>query len=257
MNNKKDVKILIVDDQPSMLETFTDILTDKGFLVDVAEDGFQAIDKVKQAKYDIIFMDIRMPGINGVQTFREIKKVDEGAAVIMMTAYAVEDLVREAIIEGAYTVIYKPFDIERIVSTIERVLKKMLVLVVDDRLEDRETFKDLLEGRGFKVATAKTGHEAIDLVRQGNFDIIFLDIKLPDLDGVKTFEEVHKIRPEVPVIMVTGYTVEESIQQAVEKGAYTCLFKPIDVERLIRVMDEVWEIKRKQRPPTTPSRSSS
>lgn len=252
----KNIKILIVDDQPGMLETFTDILAEKGFQADIAEDGFQAIEKVKQTKYSIIFMDIRMPGINGVQTYREIKKVDTEAAVIMMTAYAVEDLVREAIIEGAYTVIYKPFDIERIVSTIERVLKKMLVLVVDDRLEDRETFKDLLEARGFKVATAKTGAEAIALVKQGSFDIIFLDIRLPDIDGVKTFEEVHKISPEVPVIMVTGYTAEESIQQAIERGAYTCLFKPIDVERLIKVMDEVWEKKQKQAK-SAPSPSSS
>ncbi|OGQ04099.1 MAG: hypothetical protein A2W61_07095 [Deltaproteobacteria bacterium RIFCSPLOWO2_01_44_7] len=242
---KKDIKILIVDDQPGMLETFTDILEDRGFFVEVAEDGFQAIDKVKKTNYDIIFMDIRMPGINGVQTFREVKKINPKVAVIMMTAYAVEDLIKEAIIEGAYTVVYKPFDMERIISTIERVLTKMLILVVDDRLEDRETFKDLLEARGYKVAAAKTGNEAIDLVKQGNFDIIFLDVRLPDIDGVKVFEEVHKIRPEVPVIMVTGYTAEESIQQAIEKGAYTCLFKPIDVERLVKIMDEIWERKRK------------
>src|SRR3990167_3578570 len=126
---KKDIKILIVDDQPGMLETFTDILEDRGFFVEVAEDGFQAIDKVKKTNYDIIFMDIRMPGINGVQTFREVKKINPKVAVIMMTAYAVEDLIKDAIIEGAYTVVYKPFDMERIISTIERVLTKMLILV--------------------------------------------------------------------------------------------------------------------------------
>jgi CheY-like chemotaxis protein len=98
-----------------------------------------------------------MPGINGVQTYREIKKLNEKTRVIMMTAYAVEDLIREAIEEGAYTVVYKPFDMENIISTIERLLKTQLVLVVDDRLEDRETFKDLLEARGYKEGRRSQG----------------------------------------------------------------------------------------------------
>src|SRR3989339_1645905 len=119
----KDVNILIVDDQVNMLETFTDILRDKGYKVTTAEDGYTAIDKVKKQSFDVIFMDIKMPGINGVQTFREIKKINPKTAVIMMTAYSVEGLVKEAIEEGAYTVIYKPFEIERVVETIERVLK--------------------------------------------------------------------------------------------------------------------------------------
>src|SRR3989338_4358962 len=84
---KKDIKILIVDDQPGMLETFTDILEDRGFFVEVAEDGFQAIDKVKKTNYDIIFMDIRMPGINGLKTFREEKKINQKVAVIMMPVF--------------------------------------------------------------------------------------------------------------------------------------------------------------------------
>ena len=85
----KTANALVVDDQIGMLETFTDILEDKGFNVATAEDGFQAIRKVKEQQLDIIFMDIKMPGINGVQTFREIKKINPKASVIMMTAYSV------------------------------------------------------------------------------------------------------------------------------------------------------------------------
>lgn len=238
---KKDVNILVVDDQIGMLETFTDILEDKGYHVETAEDGFTAIDKVKQTPFDIVFMDIKMPGINGVQTFREIKKLSSQTRVIMMTAYAVEDLIKEAIEEGAYTVVYKPFDMERIIHTIERVLKTMLVLVVDDRLEDRETFKDILEARGYKVATAKDGHEAVSLIRKEIFDIVFLDVKMPEFDGVAAFEEIHKVRPEIPVIMVTAYTADELVKQALDKGAYACLFKPLDMEKLVKLLDEIGE----------------
>lgn len=257
MNEAKDSRILIVDDQPGMRETFTDILTDKGYQVEVAEDGYQAIERVRKSPFDIIFMDIRMPGINGVQTYREVKKIDPKAAVIMMTAHAVEDLVREAITEGAYTVIYKPFDVDRIVATIERVIKGMLVLVVDNSLEDRQALKELLEARGYRVAAAKNGTEAVHLVREGSFDIVFLDVGVPNDDGLKTFEEVHKIRPEVPVIMLTGNSEEKSVQNALQKGVYTVLFKPIDVAGLIKTMDEVWEEKRQQKREQVPSPSSS
>jgi len=231
--------VLVVDDQIGMLETFTDILEDRGFSVATADDGFAAIKKVKEQSFDLIFMDIKMPGINGVQTFREIRKINPKIAVIMMTAYSVEDLVKEAIEEGAYTVIYKPFDMDKIIQTIERVLKTKLILVVDDRLEDRETFKDILESKGYKVTLAKDGYKAIELVKQDKFDIIFIDVKMPGIDGLKTFEEVHKIKPDIPVIMVTGYSVEELVKEAIEKGAYACIYKPLDMDRIMKIVEEV------------------
>ena len=102
--------ILVVDDLKSSRLTLGGILEDEGHNVVLAENGYQAIEAAKQIPFDLIFMDIKMPGINGVQTFREVKKINPQAAVIMMTAYSVEDLVREALEEGAYAVVYKPFD---------------------------------------------------------------------------------------------------------------------------------------------------
>ncbi len=169
-------KVLVVDDQIGMLETFTDILEDKDCDVVTADDGFTAIKRVKEQSFDIVFMDIKMPGLNGVQTFRELKKINSEITVIMMTAYSVEDLIEEAVEEGAYAVIYKPFDMDRVIQTIEKVLENSLVLVVDDRLEDREVFADILADKNYRVTTAKDGYEAIDLVKQDKFDIIFIDV---------------------------------------------------------------------------------
>lgn len=236
---QKEVNILVVDDQIGMLETFTDILEDSGFNVATAEDGFTAIRKAKEQPFDLIFMDIRMPGINGVQTFREIKRINPQIAVIMMTAYSVEDLIQEAIDEGVYTVIYKPFDMAKVIQTIERVLDQGVILVVDDRLEDRQTFKDILEHKGYRVTTAKDGYEAIDLVKDGDFNVVFIDVKMPGIDGLKTFDEVHKIKPKIPVIMVSGYSVEDILQEAIEKGAYACLSKPLDMDKILNVLKKI------------------
>ena len=236
--------ILVVDDQIGMLETFTDILEDRDCNVVTADNGFTAIKKVKEQSFDLIFMDIKMPGLNGVQTFRELKKIDPKITVIMMTAYSVEDLIEEAVEEGAYAVIYKPFDMDKVIQTIERVLENNLILVVDDRLEDRQLFADILADKDYQVTTAKDGYEAIDLVKKDNFGIIFIDVNMPGIDGVQTFEQIHEIRPDVPVIMITGYSVEEMLKEAVGKGAYACLHKPFDMEKIIQIVEEVKDNKK-------------
>jgi two-component system response regulator HydG len=237
--------ILVVDDLKSIRLTLGGILEDEGHNVVLAENGYQAIEVVKQTPCDLVFMDIKMPGINGVQTFREIKKINPKAVVIMMTAYSVEDLIKEALEEGAYAVVYKPFDIEKIVSIIESALRKTLILIVDDSFADGETLKAILEERGYSVVTVSTGAEALARVREKRFDIIFLDVRLPNMDGVELFEQVKAIDPEAAVIMMTGYSEEELVQKAISRGAYTCIYKPFDINRILTLAGELSRQRRK------------
>ena len=233
--------ILVVDDLRNIRLTLGAILEDAGHNVVMVENGYEAIEAARKTHFDVVFMDIKMPGINGVQTFREVKKIDPKAAVIMMTAYSVEDLVKEALEEGAYTIVYKPFDIDRIIALIEELLhEKVLILVVDDQFGDRETLKVILEEKGYRVATAKDGSEAIEMVKEKHYDIIFLDVKLPDMNGVQVFEQVKGIDPKAAVIMMTGYSAEDLIRRAISQGAYTCIYKPFDMEKVIGLVEEIW-----------------
>lgn len=232
--------ILVVDDLRSIRLTLGGILEDKGHNVVTVEDGYQAIEAVRKIHFDAIFMDIKMPGINGVQTFREVKKIDPRTAVIMMTAYSVEDLVKEALEEGAYTIVYKPFDIDKIISLIDELLcEQTLILVVDDQFGDRDTLKTILEDKGYRVATATDGIEAVKMVAEKHYNIIFLDIKLPGMDGIETFEQVKKIDPKAVVIMMTGYTAEDLIERAISGGAYTCIHKPFDMEKVLSIVESI------------------
>ena len=97
---------------------------------------------------------------------------------------------------------------------------------------DRETLKGVLETKGYRVAAAKDGTEAIEMVKEKHYDIIFLDVKLPDMDGVQTFEQVKEIDPKATVIMMTGYSVEDLVRRAISEGAYTCVYKPFDIEKV-------------------------
>ncbi|MBW2306806.1 MAG: response regulator [Deltaproteobacteria bacterium] len=118
-----NAQILIVDDDPGMTETLADILCDKGYGVNVAGDGYKAIEKGKEGRYDVALMDIKMPGLNGVETFEKFKQISPLTSVIMMTAYSVGELVKEALMKGAYDVIYKPLDIEKLITMIKAICK--------------------------------------------------------------------------------------------------------------------------------------
>lgn len=116
--------VLIVDDLRSIRLTLGGILEDEGHNVVIVGDGYQAIEAVKKTHFDVIFMDIKMPGIDGVQTFMEVKKIDSRAVVIMMTGYSVEDLVKRAVSEGAYTCLHKPFDIAKVIALVETIARE-------------------------------------------------------------------------------------------------------------------------------------
>jgi len=112
-------RVLIVDDDILFLKSLARILKLRSCDTATAEDGFKAIEKVREKRFDYILMDIVMQGMNGVETYKEIKGISPQAKVIMMTAYSVEDLVREALDEGAYGVVYKPPDIDKILGLLK------------------------------------------------------------------------------------------------------------------------------------------
>ena len=111
-------RIMVVDDDPGLRTTLEAILEDEGYDVTTAEDGYAAVELARQTSYSLIFMDIKMPGMNGVEALREIKKVRPDSVVVMQTGFAVEGLIREAVEEGAYAVLHKPVAVEEIIRII-------------------------------------------------------------------------------------------------------------------------------------------
>ena len=115
-------KILVVDDEKDLAKMLAAILQIKGYEAKPCLDGYKAIEEVRSIHYNLIMMDIRLPGINGVEVFIKIKEIDPKVKVIMMTGFACEELLSEAVKQGAYGYIYKPFKPERMFEMIEKVL---------------------------------------------------------------------------------------------------------------------------------------
>lgn len=123
MEDRK-LKILIVDDEDGLRLSMAGIIEMEGHEVFDASNGHDAIELAKQHSFDLAFFDIKMPGINGVETFKQIKKINPKMISVMMTAYAVQHLIQEALNEGAYACISKPFDMEKIMETIKDISQK-------------------------------------------------------------------------------------------------------------------------------------
>lgn len=238
---KEKISILIVDDDIGMIETLRDIFELEGYEVHMAADGYKAIEMVKNTGFDVILMDIKMPGLNGVETFMQVHEISPGTKVIMMTAYALEDLIKKAITEGAYAVIYKPLDIDNALALIVSSQSGGIILAVDDDPATLKTFKDILHKKGYKIATAESGETAIRLVKETAFDIVFIDVKMPVMNGLETYLKIKKLHPSITVVMVTGYPqdTEELVQEAIEGSVYTCLYKPLDMDQVLALIERI------------------
>ncbi len=220
----------------------TDILEAKGYEVKSENSGEAAIAKVKEESFDVILMDIKMPAMNGVEAFKQIKKISPKTAVIMITAYSLEDLIKEALQEGAFGVLRKPLDIDKLIEQIGLAKERgMLILITDDDPNTRETFKDVLEAKGYKVSTAATGEEAIELSRERPSDILFMDMKLPALNGLEAYLAIKEINPRVIAVIITGYYEEtkDLVDKALEKGVYTFLQKPLNMDKVLALIEEL------------------
>lgn len=237
----ENTKLLIVDDDVNFGNTLSKVLAKKGYETTTAKDGFRALELMKENEFDTVLMDIKMPAMNGVETYKKIKEIRPSTVVIMMSAFSVADLIREAVKEGAYAVIRKPFEIETIINMIEKAKSGALLAIVDDDPGICKSMKNVLEKKGYSVTTCATGEEAISLARMRPQDIIFIDMKLPVLNGLEVYSEIKKINPKAVAVIMTAYRQEmdELVKQALKKGAYACLYKPFDMDEAIKIIDEV------------------
>ena len=230
------IKVLVVDDQRSIRLTLSAILESRGCDVTGVEDGYRAVDTAAEDSFDLILMDIKMPGINGVQTFREIKKTSPETLVVMMTGYAVQDLVDTALEEGALSIIYKPFEMEEVFKLVDSISKSVKILVVDDNTLIRESLTEILVNNGHEVVSASQGDEALELVNDGSFDLALIDLNLPGSDGFSIFKQLQEISPSTGVVFITGVELAGELKDASEEIAYPVLYKPLDIQNLLTLV---------------------
>jgi two-component system, NtrC family, nitrogen regulation response regulator NtrX len=115
------------------------------------------------------------------------------------------------------------------------------ILVIDDEKSIRNTLQEVLEYENHKVDVATNGSEGIDLFDKGEYDIVLCDIKMPGMDGIEVLEKLHEQCHDVPIIMISGHGNIDTAVEAIKKGAYDFIEKPLDLNRLLVTMRNATE----------------
>ncbi len=256
-----DLKVLLVDDNVYSREVLKTYLEDFHLSPDMAESSEEAIDKAAETNYDLVIMDYRMPRLNGVETWRQIRKVLPQGDIpicLLITAFADDDVVNDALNEGMRKVLSKPvsqsalfdtlvelFSGEKIASSqnltssrrpkgFNQIMGAHILLVEDNEI-NQQVAKEILELEGFWVDIAENGQIAIEKATQKQYDIILMDLQMPVLDGyeaTKLLRSQYKI--SVPIIALSADAMSGTEASTQAAGMNDYLAKPIDIEELFK-----------------------
>jgi two-component system response regulator HydG len=234
------LRILIVDDDQHMTHTLADILSVAGYETVQASSGPEALEKIRAEAFDCILTDVKMPGMNGVEMHRLLRQTQPGLPVVLMTAYAADELIHKGLDEGIVGVFDKPLVMNQLLAFFNSLARSRLIVIVDDDPAFCQTLEDILFQRGFKVAQFTDPHIDVKLMA-AEAQVILLDLHLNHINGLDVLREIRRSYPTLPVLLVTGYRKEmaEVIQGALEINAYACLYKPLEIPQLLQMLSEV------------------
>jgi two-component system, OmpR family, response regulator CpxR len=123
---------------------------------------------------------------------------------------------------------------------------KVKVLLVDDEQEFVEVLAERLEARGFDVRTSFSGDDALSKLKEGDADVVILDVLMPGKDGMETLREIKQLNPIIEVIMLTGHATIETAISGLKLNAYDYLMKPTDTEALVTKITNAYRRKASQ-----------
>ncbi|WP_456325873.1 response regulator [Desulfonauticus submarinus] len=113
------------------------------------------------------------------------------------------------------------------------------ILIIDDEIAFVDVLKKRLEKRKFQVDVAYSGQEGIQLLRKKDFDLVLLDLKMEDMDGLDVLNILRRMIPNLPVILLTGHASEETIKKGMLLGAHAYVLKPCDLEELLECIKQI------------------
>jgi DNA-binding response OmpR family regulator len=234
-------RILVVDDEQDTCANLQDILTDLGYQVDVAYDGPTALQLAKKSRYDVALLDLKMPGMDGLELYRRIKQLRAGTVAMIVTAYAGSETAQSAMAAGAWKILPKPVDFPKLMALVEQALDQPLVMLVDDDQELCDSLWDLLRERGFRVCVAHDAKAAAERLEEREHKVVLIDMKLPEGDGREVFQAVRTANPEARTVIITGHRgeLEERVAQVLSEGADAVCYKPFDVGNLLTTLQSL------------------
>jgi len=262
---RANLKVLIVDDNASARRILEEMVRGFGFQPETAESGEEAVRLAQNEAYDLILMDWRLTGIDGIEASRRIRSQDRGQepVIFLITAYDRADLAErmdQATIDG---LLLKPISESTLYDAVATALHKRdqggleswqsrhtpqqsqtryqaRVLVVEDNEINRLVAEEMLGLRGIQVTSAASAAIAIDLLLSQTFDLIFMDVQMPGMDGLEATRKIRSNRQliQIPIVAMTANAMMGDRERCLQAGMTDYLAKPIDPLALQGILEK-------------------
>src|SRR6185369_8763899 len=244
-------RALVVDDSDHARAVIMGMLEDMTFLATEVSSGPAAVDEVRRAAnegrpYDVVYLDWRMPEMDGMATARRIMSLGLATppTLMIVTAYGREEMVKEARCVGIDHVLIKPVNASLLFDTTMTALgaaqraapparaaidkasshqrlaaiRGARVLVVEDNDINQQVARELLEDAGLVVEVADNGQIALDMVRRSRYDLVFMDMQMPVMDGITATREIRKVKwlARLPIVAMTANAMEQDRRKCMD-----------------------------------------
>ncbi|MDE2445466.1 MAG: response regulator [Alphaproteobacteria bacterium] len=198
------LKILIADDDVDNAQSLGELFELEGHEAVVVYDGEAAVRAYHHHQFDLAFLDVMMPGKNGVESFLEIRKHCPNAKVYMMTGYSVEQLIRQATDNGAMGVLTKPVDLNKISAALKDAGTSGVVVVSENDPNFGNFLVRIVNGGGMACGLVHDQQAARCLMDAKTPDVMIFDLKKPLIDGMEAVTALRKAGRAVPAIIITA-----------------------------------------------------
>jgi len=279
----KGMRVLVVDDNPSAREILSTTLESFSFEVSQAASGEEGLAELENSTqpYQLVLTDWKMPGMDGIEVSERIKaneKLSRTPSILMVTAYGREDVSSRAEKAGVDGFLVKPVSHSSLLDAIMDTLgqksddrsclllkapraseelkniRGARVLLVEDNRINQQVATELLEEAGMLVTLAENGMKGLEAVQSSTFDLVFMDIQMPKMDGHTATREIRKWEKagghsRVPIVAMTAHAMAGEREKCLKAGMDDYLTKPIDQDRLIALLLKWIKPEKRETPP--------
>jgi len=251
-------RVMVVDDDDDALPILSLILERAGYSTLSVANPFEALEKFRNGPQHVLVSDLVMDGLTGTELIASIRRFDPAIAALVITGYPTVDAAVSAFQKGAGDFVAKPLEPSQLVAVVERAWKRWQaaeesnetsdshqLLLVEDSATDAEIVTQHLrtnKASRWEIVWVESLAAALDELESNDFDIILLDLGLPDSDGIASFARLHAMCPQIPTVVLTAEQDEDLAERLIALGAQDYISKvfggPIDVaDRLLYAIE--------------------
>jgi CheY-like chemotaxis protein len=264
------MRVLIVDDNATNRLIVREMVSSWGFVPTEKENGDQGLSELKRAfdsgsPYHLLLLDAQMPGMDGFEVARRLKESPFGSdlKIIMVTSmggrgdgarckelgisgYLLKPVKKSVLLDAIMIALGRSSGEETPVITrhsIEGARRRLKILLSEDNLVNQKLAVRILEKRGHEVVVAANGRQAIETYEREWFDLILMDVQMPEMDGIEATRYIREREKErgghIPIVAMTAHAMKGDRERCLEAGMDDYVSKPIKPEQLFSVIDEV------------------